>query len=103
MTGEEGECREEAVNHQENGGEGVDADVEVSDALEEFEFSGGEKGVVSGEEDLNGAGGPPEHLVEAVGEVDRSGAAEGVALGDAVDGVPAAVVHPVACHHVFRD
>ncbi|GER50074.1 S-adenosyl-L-methionine-dependentmethyltransferases superfamily protein [Striga asiatica] len=103
LSSEEGECREEAVDDEEDGGEGVDADVEVGDALEELESGGGEEGVVAGEEDLDGAGGPAEDLVETVGEVDGSSAAEGVAARDAVDGAPAAVVHAVARHHVLGD
>lgn len=47
MAGEEGEGGEEAVDDEENRGEWVNADVEVSETLEEFQLSGGEKGVVS--------------------------------------------------------
>lgn len=36
-TGEQGERREEAIDDEEDGGEGVDANVEVSKTLENFE------------------------------------------------------------------
>lgn len=53
MAGEEGEGREETVDNEEKGGEWVDADVEVGDALEEFEPRGGKESVIAGEEDLD--------------------------------------------------
>lgn len=102
MARDEGEGGEEAVDDEEHGGERVDPNVEVGEALEELEAFGAEEGIVAGEEDLDGSRRPTEHLVEAVCEVDWSGATEGVALGDAVHGVPPTVVHAVSSHHVFR-
>lgn len=100
---EETESREEAIDDQEDGSEGVDPDVEVSDSLEKLEPSGGEHGVVLGEEDLYGASCPTEDLMETVSEIDRSRATEGITLCDAVNRPPAPVMHPVTGHHVFSD
>ena len=98
---EEGECREEAVDDEEAGGERVDADMHVRYALEDLELVGGEDGVVAREEDLDRSCGPTEHLMEAVGEVDGGRTAKGVTLGYAVDRAPSTVVHAVPCDHVL--
>ena len=103
MPGEERQRRDEAVGDEEDGGEGVDANVHVSDSLEELEAGGSEDSVVSGKKYFNGASGPPENLVQPVSQVDWRGSAEGVAFGEAIDGAPASVVHPVSGHHVLRD
>lgn len=100
---EETESWEEAVDDQEDGSERVDPDVEVRDSLEKLEPPGGEHGVVLGEEDLHRASCPTEDLVETVSEIDRSRAAEGITLCDAVNRPPAPVMHPVTGHHVFSD
>lgn len=85
MSGEEGQGWKEAVHYKEDGGEGVNADVEVGEALEELEAAGGQEGVVSGEENLDRACGPTENLVESVGEVDGCRATESIPLCNAVD------------------
>uniref|UniRef100_J3MDS7 Uncharacterized protein n=1 Tax=Oryza brachyantha TaxID=4533 RepID=J3MDS7_ORYBR len=53
LAGEEGQRRQEAVHDEEEGGEGVDADVEVRHALQELEPPRRQQRVVLGEEDLH--------------------------------------------------
>ena len=103
VAGEQREGGKEAVDYEEDGGEGIDANVEVGNALEDFEAGGGQEGVVAGEEDLDGARCPPEDLVETVGEVDGGGTTEGVALCDAIDRTPTTIMHAVAGDDIFSD
>jgi hypothetical protein len=71
-SGKKRECREKAIDDQENRGEWVYANIKVSKALEDFETPSGQKGIVSGKENLNRASGPTKHLVETVSKVNRS-------------------------------
>ena len=59
---EERESREEAVDEKEDGGEGVNADVQVRNTLQEFHARGCEDGIVPGEENFDGTSRPPKHL-----------------------------------------
>ncbi|KAH0457760.1 hypothetical protein IEQ34_013075 [Dendrobium chrysotoxum] len=78
--------------------------TEIRHALKEVKAVGGEERVVAGEEDLDRARGPPEHLMQSIGEIDGRGAAKCVAAScDAVNGAPAAVVHAVAGDYVLGD
>ena len=100
LSREKREGWEETVDDKEDGSEWVDANVEVCNTLEKLEATGGKEGVVSGEENLNRASGPQEHLVERVSEVDGSSATESISLCDAVYGPPPTVVHSVTGDHV---
>ncbi|KAG6554207.1 hypothetical protein Mapa_004123 [Marchantia paleacea] len=103
LSREQGKRRQEAVDDQENRGEGVHSDVEVRNALKNLHPRVGEDGVILREENLDGPRGPTEHLVQSIRQIDGRSSSEGVPLGDAVDGFPTTVVHPESRDYVLRD
>uniref|UniRef100_A0A453BBB5 Uncharacterized protein n=1 Tax=Aegilops tauschii subsp. strangulata TaxID=200361 RepID=A0A453BBB5_AEGTS len=102
LLGEEPENGEEVVRQDEHRDDRVGRHVEVGDALQRVEPAAGHESVAVGEEHLQGAARPPEHLVEALGEVDGSRSAEGGRLHGAIHGAPPLPVHAKSGHHVLR-
>ncbi|KAH0454059.1 hypothetical protein IEQ34_018383 [Dendrobium chrysotoxum] len=84
FAGKEGDSGKKAVDDEEDGSEGVDTDVDVGDALEEFQAGAREQSIVLGEEDLYGPCSPPQHLMQAVCQVDRCSPSKRVTFRNAI-------------------